>query len=317
MNRRQFLATSALGVLAAQRAVAAAPPRSLVLVTADTEAHVAVVDPVTGAVVRRIRTHELPRSIEAVAGSVALVAHSELGRLTLIDAARGTATLVAARVGEPRYAAVHRDERHAIITDSARGELIVLDVRTARIVRRIAVGDGARHLGIHPSGAVLWTALGTKARDLAVVRFLEDPLERVRVRRLRPPFLAHDVVFSPDGRRVWVTSGDRRRIAIYDVTGALLRVIAADAAPQHVAFGRTVAYVASGDDGTMRVHRFDGTPLRESTIPRGSFNVTRAAGHVVTPSLSRGTLVVLDRNGVVRRTVRVAAAAHDACLVMA
>ena len=36
------------------------------------------------------------------------------------------------------------------------------------------------------------------------------------VRRFEPPFLAHDVGFAPDGRHVWVTSGDRFELAVYD-----------------------------------------------------------------------------------------------------
>jgi hypothetical protein len=36
---------------------------------------------------------------------------------------------------------------------------------------------------------------------------------------------------------------------------------------------------------------------------------------VVTPSLSRGTLTILDRAGRVRREVQVAPAAHDACIL--
>ncbi len=286
-----------------------------VLVTADAEAHVAVVDPATGEIVRRIRTRVEPRSIETVGPGLALVAHSERGWLTLIDATRGTAIPVLSPMGEPRYTAMHPNGRHALVTDAKRGEVAVINLARARAVTRIDVGGAARHIGIDPSGTRLWTALGTTAAAIAVVRLADGPIGRARVSRFRPPFLAHDVAFTPDGRRVWVTSGDRRRIAIYTAAGRIERVIAADAAPQHVAFGRSVAYVASGDDGTMRMHRFDGTFLRESQIPVGSFNVTRSAGHVVTPSLERGTLTLLDRNGVRRRVVRVGIAAHDACIV--
>jgi hypothetical protein len=50
-------------------------------------------------------------------------------------------------------------------------------------------------------------------------------------------------------------------------------------------------------------------------VPYGSYNIPAGAGAVVTPSLARGTLTILDRAGRVRREVQVAPAAHDACLI--
>ncbi|HEX5899199.1 MAG TPA: hypothetical protein VFY32_07340, partial [Solirubrobacteraceae bacterium] len=62
----------------------------------------------------------------------------------------------------------------------------------------VEVGAGARHLSLAPDGRALWVALGSSARAIAVVD-LSDPLRpRVR-RRVRPPFLVHDVAFSPSG----------------------------------------------------------------------------------------------------------------------
>jgi YVTN family beta-propeller protein len=316
VNRRQFLTSAAAGVLGARAAIAAPlTPSPVVLVTADTQSHVVVVDPVAGRVAGRIPTKRLPRSIETIGSGIALVAHSELGRLTIVDARRREARLLDARLGEPRYTALHPDGRYAYVTDSRRREVVVLDVRREQVIGSVAVGGAARHIGVEGSGRLLWTALGTKARDIAVLD-IRDPGRPRLVRTFRPPFLAHDVVFSPDGQRVWVTSGDRGVVAIYDAaTGRLIRRLAADAPPQHLAFGGSVAYVTSGDGGTLRTHRLDGTPLRTTRIPVGSFNVSRGSDLVVSPSLEHGTLCLLDRHGVRRRTVRVAPAAHDACVV--
>ena len=56
----------------------------LALVTADLESSIVAVDLSSGLVERRIRTPADPRSIETVHGG-ALVAHTALGRLTLVD----------------------------------------------------------------------------------------------------------------------------------------------------------------------------------------------------------------------------------------
>jgi hypothetical protein len=83
-----------------------------------------------------------------------------------------------------------------------------------------------------------------------------------------------------------------------------------------VSFGRGVAFVASGEGASVRVHDLvDGRLRRATRVAYGSYNVQAGAGAVVTPSLSRGTLTILDRMGRVRHEVAVAPAAHDACLV--
>ena len=133
---------------------------------------------------------------------------------------------------------------------------------------------------------------------------------------MRPPFLAHDVAFSPSGRRVWITAGRERRLAVLPAAGGRPVLLSADAAPQHVSFGHSVAYVASGDGASVRVHELmHGRVRRTARVPYGSYNIQAGAGAVVTASLARGTLTILDRAGRVRREVRVAPAAHDACLL--
>ena len=222
-------------------------------------------------------------------------------------------------LSEPRYTAVHPERRFAYVTDSGRGEVATVDVRHGSVVHRLEVGGPARHLGIAPDGATVWTALGSKASRLAVLDTSRPSRPRL-AGTIEPPFPAHDVAFAPYGNRVWVTSGDRRAIALYDPGDrepAL--VIAADAPPQHVAFDIGLrAYVASGDDGTLRVHHaYDGRRLRSSRIPLGSYNVTVGWDHrVLTPSLGGGTLCELRRSGAVIRTSRLARAAHDACFAI-
>jgi DNA-binding beta-propeller fold protein YncE len=317
VDRREFLlaagAPLVLGAMPAAAARAGGTP--LALVTADLESHVAAVDVGTGKVVRRLRTPADPRSIEGVGVGAALVAHTEAGRLTLIDSALRVHP-VAGSFGEPRYTAVSPDRRLAYVTDSGRQELAVVDVRGRRVIGRVPVGGPCRHLAIDRTGSRLWVALGNKAPALAIVSLAEPRRPRV-VGTIRPPFLAHDVVFAPDGRTVWVTSGDERRIALYTRERRPRRVLAADAPPQHVAFARDKAFVASGDDGTMHRHLLDGELVREARVPLGSYNVAFGGSTVVTPSLGGGTVALLDRNGRVRGVRRIARAAHDACVVAA
>ena len=313
MDRRAFLA-GAVAAAATPRAFAQLlASRDLVLVTADLESRLVVVD-LHARGLRYLQTLAKPRSIETV-GRRAVVAHSDLGAVSVVDARAMRVAHVLRGFGEPRYTAAHPDGRHAYVTDASRGEVAALDVGDGRVLARERVGPLARHVSIDPAGRRLWVALGRKAKELAVV----DVSRRSRPRLLgfvRPPFLAHDVGWTPDGRYVWVTSGDRGELAIYDgASGRVLRRLRADGPPQHVTFHRGRAYVASGETGTVRTHLVGGRELHRARVPTGSYNVQGAHEWVVTPGLGRGSLCVLDLEGLVVRRLQVARSSHDACIV--
>ena len=315
MRRRDFLA--ALGLLPfVPFECARRQRRALVLATADTESHVAVLDAASGHVRARVATVEGPRSIEAAGGSRAVVAHTEVGAISLLEGPPTRVRRVLRGVSEPRYTAVAPGGRIAYVTDSARGEVAVIDLELGRLAGGAEVGALARHLTIAPDGRTLWVALGKTADAVAIVD-VSDPL-RPRTRRLlRPPFLAHDVACSPGGRRLWISSGDREQLAIYAPGGfEPIAVLPAGAPPQHVSFGGGRAYVASGDDGSLKVQRVgDGRTLGRTGVARGSYNIQHGAGRVVTPSLDDGTVTIADESGRVTARTRIAPAAHDACLI--
>jgi hypothetical protein len=313
MDRRAFV-TGAASLVLAPRALARLAGRELALVTADEEARLVAVELPGGRVRRYVRTLPKPRSIESV-GPMAVVAHSEIGAVSLVRGATLEVEHVLRGFGEPRYTAGHPDGRHAYVSDARRGEVVTLDVLRGRVLGGVSVGSLARHISIDPRGRTLWTALGAKAEEVAVV----DISNRVRprlLRRFRPPFLAHDVGLAPGGRRVWVSSGDRDEVAIYAArSGRLLRRLHADKPPQHFTFRGGLVFVASGESGTLRVHGIGGERLRTTPIPDDSYNVQQAHGWVVTPGLGTGTLCLLDRNGRRRWSKKIARSSHDACIV--
>lgn len=323
MDRREFLLGAAAGSVAF-----AASPRAfaarlggtpVAFVTADLESHVVVLDLVTATTIERIRTGPGPRSIETIL-NLAIVAHTDHGAISVLHASPYGVRAEIDGFEAPRYTCWRpltgaSVPDTAYITDSAREEVVTL-IGFGRIEARTRVPGPARHVSISPDGRTIWTALGTRAGLIAVLDS-SRPYEPRLARTIRPPFLAHDVVFAPDGRHVWVTSGSERRIALYDRRARrFVRVLRADAPPQHVAFARGLAFVASGDDGTVRVHRPDGRVVREARVPVGSYNVTFGWRRAVTPSLAQGTVALLDDRGRVRATRSVARAAHDACVLV-
>jgi DNA-binding beta-propeller fold protein YncE len=313
MDRRAFVAGAGALVIA-PRALARLSGRELALVTADEEARLVAVELPSGRIHRYVATLPKPRSIESV-GPMAVVAHSEIGAVSIVRGATLEVEHVLRGFGEPRYTAGHPDGRHAYVTDARRGEVVALDVLRGRVLSRERVGALARHVSIDPRGRTLWVALGSKAEHVSVV----DVSRRTRPRfrsRFRPPFLAHDVGWAPGGKRVWVSSGDRNEVAIYAArSGRLLRRLAADKPPQHFTFRGELVFVASGESGTLRVHRLDGAHLRTARIPDDSYNIQEEYGWVVTPGLGTGTLCLLDRSGRRLWQKTIARSSHDACIV--
>lgn len=315
MNRRTFLAAGAAAILTPRSLASLVPQRRpVVLATADLEAHLVAVDLRSGTVLEHIPTEAYPRSIETV-GSVAVVAHSELGVVSLVDGAARRVRHVLRGFEEPRYTAGHPDARHAYVTDAERGELVAIDVLAGSILAREPVGPLARHVTIDPRGGTVWVALGSKAQELAVVDVRAPGRPRL-LRHVRPPFLAHDVSFAPGGARVWVSAGDSRELAIFARDGRVLARLAADAPPQHISFDRTTAYVTSGLGGTLRRHALDGSRLSLTRVPEGSYNVQYAHGHVVTPALGRGSLCIVDPTGRLLHRDEIARSSHDAAVVV-
>jgi YVTN family beta-propeller protein len=314
MDRRSFLAAAAAAPFALREIALARPAAPLALVTADLESRIVAVNLSSGAISSTIHTLAFPRSIETV-GTRAVVAHSELGAVSIVDGPTLSVAHVLRGFGEPRYTAAHPDGRHAYVTDAERGEVVVLDVDSGRVLGRVQVGEHARHVTIDPAGRTLWVALGPKAVEVAIVDVSERSAPRL-VRRFKPPFLAHDVGFAPDGRRVWVSSGNRFELAVYDArSGRLLARPSGDWPPQHVTFSSGAVYVTSGWSGTLRLHRPDGEPIRMTPVPVGSYNVQQGSGRVVTPGLGRGSFCILDEAGRLLHQRQVAKSSHDACIV--
>jgi DNA-binding beta-propeller fold protein YncE len=323
MNRRELLIAAAAApvALALPRAASAAAQGGtpVALVTADSIDRVLAVRLTDLQIVRSLTVPDQPHGIEAVdLLRAALVLSQASGTVAVLDAVAPRVRTVLDGFEGPRYAAGDPRGTYAYVSDDLAGQVVAIDVPRARVIGRVEVGRGARHITISPDGRRVITSLGSKAPRLALVDVSRPQRPRL-VRTFPADDLAHDVGFTPDGKHVWISSGIDRRLAIHDGFSLRpLRAVPGDDAPQHVTFDALagLVYVASGDSGTLRTHSMaDGALLRKRRVTTGSYNVCALTGRVVTPSLDDGRLTLLDAKGL--RSVHLAAHAHDACIVVA
>jgi DNA-binding beta-propeller fold protein YncE len=316
--KRALLLLAVLAVPAASHA-AAQGGEPVALVTAETENALLVVDLSSGDVVRRLPMPADPQNVETTrADDAAAVVSTRAGAVTLLSLPRLRVRRIFRGFAEPHIAAFSLNGRYLYVTDDARGQLIVIDVRRAKVASRLFVCFQAHHLAFRPKHAEAWIACGERAKMIVVVK-TANPARPHRIHHLGTRgALVHDLAFSPDGGRLWLTYDDRSTIAVYDPGWPPRRLLtlAAGSPPQHVAFGR-YAYVTSGNDGRLRVFSTRGRLHSVARTPAGSFNIGLGGGIVLTPSLTRGTLTQLrGGNGAFLWSRTIAPSARDAAFAV-
>lgn len=291
------------------------PLRARALVTAEGQDELLELALPSGMPVRRVR---LPASSTTVAagpaGPVMAVSPSG-GLVTLLSfpALRRIAVLRDFR--SPQIAAFTPDGEWALVSDAA-GTLSTVELATHRVVDRIQVGAGAHHMAISPDQRRVWVALGETAHTVVVVD-CSDPRHLRVIRRLHPAAAVHDLAFGPGGRTVWASSASAPAVSVFGAgSGRLLAKVPAGAAPQHVAFVGSRAYIASGYGSSIEMvdagsRRF----LARAPLPYGSFNLAGWGADVVTTSLLDGRITVIRATDLRRITVeRVAGEARSVAI---
>jgi DNA-binding beta-propeller fold protein YncE len=145
---------------------------------------------------------------------VALVTSPSAGAVTLLDGDPLRVVKVIHGFGAPHVAEISPDGRHAYITDDARGTLTVIRLGDGRVTDTLTVGAQAHHMASSPDQRLLWVALGEKARTIVILDTSHVDNPRV-IGRFDPGFPAPDLAFSPDGRRVWISSAGGPDVTVF------------------------------------------------------------------------------------------------------
>jgi YVTN family beta-propeller protein len=285
------------------------------LVTAETENRLLVVDLPSGRVVRRIALPPDPEDIAAdTRSSRVVVVSARAGKVTLLGRPSLRPIKVFGGFAEPHIVGIAPNGA-AYVTDDTRGTVTVIDPVELRVTSTVEVGAGAHHLSFDPFHQRAWVALGESARRIVILDTSNFDRPRV-IGGFDPGFPVHDLVFSPDGRRVWVTSAAGPDVAVFSANGrALLFRVPVGAPPQHVALDAPYAYLTSGYGSTIeKVDPATGRIIRRAASPYGSFELAAGDGYVVTSSLERGTLAIYTPQLKLLRVVHLAPATREVAI---
>ncbi|MGI9184334.1 MAG: YncE family protein [Solirubrobacteraceae bacterium] len=303
-------------------------PAPIALVTAQAENRLVLLSLPSGRVIGRVSVPGEPGYVASLGvGGPAVVVSSRSGTVTLLGGARLTDRLVLGGFSSPHIPALAPGGEYAYVTDDASGRVAAIGLSDQRVDSRTFVGAGAHHLAFSPDARQVWVALGQAAATVVIlstagsapppgVSVMIDPRHPHVVGRLRPGYLAHDLLFAPDGQRVWITAANRPYVGVFSARDhRLLFRVPAGAPPQHVVFAGPDAYVTSGYGASIeRVSVATGRVLRRVRAPYGSFDLDASGRYVVAASLFRGTAAIYDRDLRLLRVRRVGSSAEDVAI---
>jgi hypothetical protein len=318
--------TSSRGTAVNPQPIAASiDPSPQALVSTETDNRFVVVALASGRVISRVAVAPDSENLGAIGrGGVVVAVSARAGTVTLLDRASLRVLKVLSGFGSPHITEISPDGQYAYVTDDARGQVATIRLADGRLTARVFAGAGAHHLSFSPDERSVWVALGESARTIAILTtvaaatappagtVIDLGYPRV-IGRFDPGFVAHDLLFTRDGRAVWITSATATSIGVFDARDHhLLFRVPGGPPPQHVVFTGRFAYVSSGYGSTIeQVALATGRVLRRVRAPYGSFELDAADGYVATSSLLRGTLAVYNPQLELLRVVKLAPAARD------
>lgn len=302
--------------------------RPQALVTDEAQNRVLVVDLPSGRLARSVSLPPDPEDIAATDnGAMVVVVSTKSGKVVVLSPSTLRRLKTFGGFDEPHIVSISPDDQYAYVTEDASGTLTAIRLDDLRVTRTLSVGVGAHHLTFSPNERQVWVALGESARTITILSTVAKPASgpssavvnpgRPRVvGHFMPGFPVHDLAFSPDGRRIWVTSAVGPDVTVFSVrTRRAVFRVPVGPAPQHLAFAGAYVYATSGYGSTIeRIDAATGRLVDRAASPYGSFELSVADGYVACVSLLRGTIAIYTPVLKLLRVVHLAPATREVAI---
>jgi len=180
----------------------------------------AVVDIATRKVTKVVATPSSPLAVDVSPdGQTAYVANNETDELLVVDVAAGSVKKKIPVGTEPVAVALSPDGKIVYVATRTANELTAIDVKTLSLLTRVDAGMRPQAIAIAPRGDVAFVpdesiasvTLVDLKKHLSKSFFMVQPLAKTT-----PPASLQSAVLSPDGKRLYVTTGLGRSVAILD-----------------------------------------------------------------------------------------------------
>jgi YVTN family beta-propeller protein len=183
----------------------------------------------------------------------------------LVSMAGVTSTLASVHLNAPGADWVTSDrERRIYISLPKVGQVAVVDTENFKVIDHVAAGKTPVRVALQPDGRYLWVGNNAAEDDASGVTVI-DTQSRKPAGFIATGAGHHEIAFSGDSRRAFVTSRNAGTVTVIDVaTQAVLKSLKTGTQPLAVAhspLSRSV-YVADGKDGRVTV--IDGDKLEIS-----------------------------------------------------
>jgi YVTN family beta-propeller protein len=142
------------------------------------------------------------------------VASEDTGTAVIMDSANGRAIAQLPVGGEPEGVGISPDRRHVYMTSEEEHKVSVIDTAQNEVVAEVQVGRRPRDAAFSPDGSRAYVP-GELDSSLTLV----DAMNHRVLKRVTIPgdnLLPMGVVVSPDGERVYVTTGRGRKVVALD-----------------------------------------------------------------------------------------------------
>lgn len=157
--------------------------------------------------------------------------------------------------------ALGMDAKRIYVSQPAAGEVAVVDAGSFTVEASLEAGNNPVRVALHPGGRLLFVGNDGPGPDSGVS--VLDPLGGGRLASLRTGRGHHELAFSADGRRAFVTNRDSGTVSVIDVaTLRKVKTLAAGPVPISVAVSPLSEAVYVADGRTGEIVAYGGEDLR-------------------------------------------------------